>query len=63
MEGELLWTLDNDVFASWVPADHVVIFGALEETVNERVRRGSAVLGRGDVRVEFCEKGGLGLCL
>lgn len=47
MEGELLWTLDNNVFTSWVPAYHVVIFGTLEETVNERVRSGSAVGGMG----------------
>jgi len=31
MESELLWALDDDVFASRVPANHVVVLWALEE--------------------------------
>lgn len=31
VEGELLWSLDDDVLAGGVPADHVVVFLALEE--------------------------------
>lgn len=31
MKGELLWTLDDDVFAGGVPSDHVVVLWALEE--------------------------------
>jgi hypothetical protein len=39
MEGELLWSFYDDVFTLGIPADHVVIFRALEETVRtERVR-------------------------
>lgn len=30
VEGELLWTLDDDMVPGWVPADHVVVFGLLE---------------------------------
>lgn len=32
MESELLRALDDDVFASRVPANHVVVLWALEET-------------------------------
>jgi len=31
MESELLWALDDDVFTSGVPANHVVVLWALEE--------------------------------
>ena len=31
MESELLWALDDDVLASRVPANHVVVLWALEE--------------------------------
>jgi hypothetical protein len=33
MKSELFWSLDDDVLAGLVPADHVVILGSLEETV------------------------------
>ncbi len=32
VEGELFWPLDDDVLAGGVPADHVVVLGAFEET-------------------------------
>jgi len=31
MESELLWALDDDVFACRVPANHVMVLGAFEE--------------------------------
>lgn len=35
MEGELLRPLDDDVLASRVPADHVVVFWTLEEAAGK----------------------------
>ena len=34
VEGELLWTLHDDVFAGGVPPDHVVVLWPLEEPVD-----------------------------
>ena len=33
MEGKLLWLLYNDVFTLRIPANHVVVFGTLEEGI------------------------------
>ena len=32
MKGKLLWSLHNDMVASRIPSNHVVIFGFLEKT-------------------------------
>ena len=44
VEGELLWTLDDDVVAGWVPADHVVVFRTLEETTRFATRSAGSAL-------------------
>jgi hypothetical protein len=31
VKSELLWSFNNDMLARWIPADHVVIFGAFEK--------------------------------
>lgn len=36
MEGELLWTLDDNVFAGGIPADHVVVLGTFKKTAAGR---------------------------
>lgn len=60
VEGKLLWTLYDDVFAGRVPSDHVVVLWTLEEAgETRRTRYGGR--GRGDLRVEFCEERRLGL--
>lgn len=61
MEGELLGTLHDDVFAGGVPSDHVVVLWTLEEAGGDASGGGDGGRGRGDLRVEFCEEGGLGL--
>lgn len=60
MEGELFWTLDDDVLAGRVPSDHVMVLWTLEETGDAS---GEGLLGGGgrDLRVEFCEESRLGL--
>ena len=30
---KLFWSFNDDVLARWIPANHVVVFWALEETV------------------------------
>lgn len=32
MEGELLWSLYDDMFAGRIPSDHVMVFWPLEQT-------------------------------
>jgi hypothetical protein len=36
MESQLLWPLDDDVFAGWVPANHVVVLGAFEKAFGRK---------------------------
>ena len=36
MECQLLWALDNDMFACWIPANHVMVLFALEKAVEEK---------------------------
>lgn len=33
MEGELLWLFYDDVFSSWIPPNHMMVFWTLEESV------------------------------
>jgi hypothetical protein len=33
MESQLFWFLDYDVFSLWIPANHVMVLGALEESI------------------------------
>lgn len=39
MEGELLWTLHDDVFTGGIPSDHVMVLWTLEETGETRRTR------------------------
>ena len=36
VEGELFWSLDNDVLAGGIPADHVVVLGTFKKTTAGR---------------------------
>jgi hypothetical protein len=63
---QLLWSLNDDVLACWVPANHVVVFGALEETLERggselSANPGWAKMTKGYSRIQFREEGGLGL--
>ena len=31
---ELFWPFNNDMFTSWIPTNHVVVFGTLEKAVD-----------------------------
>ena len=65
MKSELLWSFDDDVFTCWIPANHVVVFWALEETFleqEERVERDQTLVEnvlKGHLRIQFCQEGGL----
>jgi len=34
---QLFWSFNDDVFACWVPPNHVVVFWALEKTLASKV--------------------------
>lgn len=36
MEGELLWPFDDNVVASWIPPNHMVILGFFKQTAGSR---------------------------
>ena len=36
MKGELFWLFYDDVFPSWIPPNHVMVFGTFEKTGSER---------------------------
>ena len=61
MEGKLLWTFYDDMFAGGVPSDHVMVLWTLEETGGDALGEGRGMHGGRDLRVEFCKKGCLGL--
>jgi len=31
---ELFWSFNDDVFTSWIPTNHMMVFGALKKTVD-----------------------------
>lgn len=33
MEGELFWPFDDDMFASWIPPNHMMILWAFKKTL------------------------------
>jgi len=33
VKSQLLWSFDDDVLACWIPPNHVVVFWALEESI------------------------------
>jgi hypothetical protein len=32
---ELFWPFNDDMFTSWIPANHVVVFGTLKKAVDD----------------------------
>lgn len=69
MEGELFWLFYDDVFSSWIPPNHMMVFrtfkktGAKEVKI-ERARHKNGGAGAQEdcyLRVEFCKEGSLGL--
>ena len=59
MEGELFWLFYDDVFSSWIPPNHVVIFWTFKKTAKRKFR-----LGKHEQRTEVerhveVERGGV----
>ena len=50
MEGELFWLFYDDVFSSWIPPNHVVIFWTFKKTAKHKFR-----LGKHEQRTEVRE--------
>jgi hypothetical protein len=66
VKSQLLWSLNDDVLACRIPANHVVVFWALEETCLGQEERVERVTKRwlknglkGHLRIQFCQEGGL----
>lgn len=38
MKSKLLWSLNNDLFALWVPSNHMVVFRFFEKTEKDQLK-------------------------